>query len=94
MAIMYLNKVGKGRDRRLQSRRNCTPCDAWKHFAGGETSATTARNNTDDVSGRFFMRGYKLKVGFAGYPGIGDHVADIRHSGYVVHQSLETKAKT
>jgi hypothetical protein len=36
---MCLNKVGNGKDSRLQSRRICGPCEAWMHFAGGETSA-------------------------------------------------------
>ena len=32
-------RLEKARIAGLQSRRNCTPCDAWMHFAGGETSA-------------------------------------------------------
>ena len=36
---MHLNKVGNGKERRLQLQKELLLVYAWMHFAGGETSA-------------------------------------------------------
>ena len=60
MAIMYSTRLEKARIAGLHSRRNCDTLLSMDALCGWRDVRRTTRNNTDDVSGRFFMREIKV----------------------------------